>query len=284
VPVRARSTVSPERDADLARRKTGHGLLTRTPRHILLPHLAESVVEGEIQKWLVAEGDTIAKDQPIVEVTTDKATVELPSPFSGVLLERLVQEGQIVRVDAPIALMREEGERPDTAAEPEPLAAASDASLFKPSEDREVVKNPFGQHRVRATPAARKIARELGVELSHVSGSGTLGRVRTNDVTAAAERRTHAVADTVTMTFPVPAPVAYRTPSGYEQLEERIPLRGIRRAMAQQMMASHLNTVRTLVVDEADVTALGAVRARLKPRAEAQGVKLTYLPFVFRAL
>jgi len=254
------------------------------PREILLPELAESVVEGEIQKWLVAEGDRVALDQPLVEVMTDKATVELPSPCAGVLWKLLVREGQVVPVHAPIALLLEEGESAETATAATAASGTAprpDGSLFKPSEHREAIKNPFLASRTRATPVARRMARELGVDLGRVTGSGPLGRVRVEDVEAAAGRAGAARGGDVAG---FPPPVPYHTPKGYQHLEERKPLRGLRRAIARQMVASHLYTVRTLVVDEADFTALGELRARRRAEAESQGVRLAYLPFLFRAL
>jgi 2-oxoisovalerate dehydrogenase E2 component (dihydrolipoyl transacylase) len=245
-------------------------------RDILLPELAESIVEAEIQRWLVGEGDAVAKDQPIVEVMTDKATVELPSPWAGVIEALLVQEGQVVPIHTAIARVTVSGEAPADAP-PAPAEPARDASLFKPSEQRETVRNPFTSSRLRATPAARRVAKDLGVDLARVAGSGPAGRIRTADVRAAA---TPGAAPGPTL----PPPAPYRTPAGYEDREERRPLRGLRRAIAQQMAASHLHAVRTLAVDEADLTALIAARDRLRPGAEASGVALTFLPFVFQAL
>jgi pyruvate dehydrogenase E2 component (dihydrolipoamide acetyltransferase) len=245
------------------------------PRTIVLPELAESVVEGEIQRWLVAVGDVVAADQPLVEVMTDKATVELPSPFPGVVHRLLAAEGAVVKVHAPIAVLLDLGEAPPVeaaGAPPEP-APSHQGSLFRPTEDRTEVRNPFLARRARATPKARKIARERGIDLGQVTGSGPHGRIRVADVESAAGRRQAG-----------PAPLGYRPLAGYEDREERIPIRGVRRAIAEQMTLSHLHTVRTLAVDEADLTALRALRDRLRPELEAAGARLTYLPFVCRAV
>lgn len=285
------------------------------PKEILMPELAESVVEGEILKWLVEEGDYLKKDQPFVEVMTDKVTVELPSPYEGVLLKKLAKEGEVVKVHAPIALIAEPGEAVEGVKEPPPVQAAEersivepglpekeekeDLSLFKPDPTQVAVKNPFlsgekpkegarPQGRVLAVPAARKLARELGIPIEEVPGSGPLGRVRVEDVRAYAEQRKAAperpeeAREALPSGFPPPP--KYAPPKGYEHLEERVPLRGIRRTIAQGLWQSHLYTVRTLNVDEADLTALVALRERLKPEAEAQGVKLTYLPFIVKAV
>jgi len=280
------------------------------PKEILMPELAESVVEGEILKWLVEEGDYLKKDQPFVEVMTDKVTVELPSPYEGVLLKKLAKEGEVVKVHAPIALIAEPGEAVEGVKEAPPVQAVEertivepglppkedreDLSLFRPDPTEVAVKNPFlaerpkGERgRVLAVPAARKLARELGIPIEAVPGSGPLGRVRVEDVRAYAEKL-KAPASPPPQEAPAPVgfppPPRYASPKGYEHLEERVPLRGIRRTIAQGLWQSHLYTVRTLNVDEADLTELVALRERLKGEAEAQGVKLTYLPFIVRAV
>jgi pyruvate dehydrogenase E2 component (dihydrolipoamide acetyltransferase) len=287
------------------------------PREFLLPELAESVVEGEIVKWLVEEGATVTEDQPIVEVMTDKVTVELPSPYAGVLEQQLVKEGDVVPVHQPIARFSDDGvgaateEAPKTEkAEEVPVQAAEERSivepggveeddgeslsLFKPSADKETgpafqvrrggqaatekprASGPYG--RVLAVPAARKLAREQGIDIGEVPGSGPNGRIRVEDVKAYAEKPRAPAA-------PAAAPhVGYTTPEGYASLEERTPLRGLRRAISNQMLASHLQTVRTLHVDEADMTELVALRARLKPLAEKRDVKLSYLPFIVKGV
>lgn len=292
-------------------------------KEFLLPELAESVVEGEIVKWLVEEGETVAEDQPLVEVMTDKVTVELPSPFAGVLEKRLAAEGDVVAVHAPIALFADGAVAPQPA-EPEAESEAENVqaqeersivepgnvvkddgenlSLFKPSaaldegpvvqvrkggaavldkkaaDTKAVAKKVTGPYgRVLAVPAARKLARDLGLDIAEVAGSGPNGRVRVDDVKA------HADTPQAPAT-PETKRVAYQTPEDHADLEERIPVRGLRRAISSQMLASHLQTVRTLHVDEADVTSLVELRARLKPVAEERGVKLSYLPFIMKAV
>lgn len=326
-------------------------------RELRLPELAESVVEGEIVRWLVEEGDSVVLDQPVVEVMTDKVTVELPSPYAGKLLEKLVGEGDVVAVNAVIA--RFDGEGADSGAvAPEPgtgsaapgsaapsLQAAEERSivetganvaeddgeslsLFKPSGGAEEpliqIRRPGGSApgttapvsarsapaatpaapanpaarglygRVLAVPAARKLARELGVDIEHVEGSGPNGRIRIDDVRQHVEGGSFAGANdhAFAMANAGASGGASASAAGYsatpyvpgEQREERIAVRGLRRVIANQMKVSHLETVRTLHVDEADVTELVALRNKLRPRAEARGVKLSYLPFIMKAV
>ncbi|GGR72941.1 dihydrolipoamide acetyltransferase component of pyruvate dehydrogenase complex [Deinococcus seoulensis] len=351
-------------------------------KEILLPELAESVVEGEILKWLVSEGDTIVLEQPLCEVMTDKVTVELPSPVAGVLHRRLAGEGDVVAVHAAIALIDETGGAAPQASAPAPApqVTATQAPSIQAQEEREqiagaqqdedrggsiveaghltgkpdddasslfrafasdeqvqvqglgvrgtsaaqaaaqtVTQPARADGRVLAVPAARQLARELNVTLTDVRGSGPNGRIRVGDVLAHHQASSAAPATASTGTaapaaastgtaapvaaatpaaqaappaapaakgaggMPV-APVQYRTPRGYEHLEDRVPLRGMRRAISNQMQASHLYTVRTLTVDEVNLTKLVEFRARVKDDAAAAGVKLSYLPFIFRAV
>lgn len=273
------------------------------PKEFLLPELAESVVEGEIVTWLVQEGDSVAEDQPIVEVMTDKVTVELPSPYAGVLEKQLVSEGDIVEVGMPIAHFADDDSasaEPAQATETEtkPSAADDDSlSLFKASGGDEKVtvqvskkgaapasstKNtgPFG--RPLAVPAARKLARASGLQLEHIQGSGPNGRIRVDDV------RNHQSSTTTTTAPKAQAPSiaksSYSATGNYAERETRTPLRGLRRVISQQMVKSHLETVRTLHVDEADVSALVTLRKRLKPLASEQNTKLSYMPFIVKAV
>lgn len=296
-------------------------------KEIVLPELAESVVEGEILKWMVQEGDQIALEQPLCEVMTDKVTVELPSPVAGVLHKRLANEGDVVAVHAVIALIDEVGnagaatqtiqnsaENPNTADVTLPVQAQEEreevggsiveanhlpkadddsASLFKTfASDEKVTVQGLGKGnatqgktdgRILAVPAARQAARELGIDLAQVKGSGPNGRIRVSDVVAYIKPAAAApVASAAPSGFP--SPVQYRTPKGYEDRETRAPLRGMRRAISQQMQASHLYTVRTLTVDEVNMTRLVEFRNRVKDEAKDAGVKLSYLPFIFKAI
>ena len=289
------------------------------PREFVLPELAESVVEGEIVKWLVNEGDVVSEDQPIVEVMTDKVTVELPSPFAGVLEKQLVAEGDVIPVHQAIALFSDDATKPAAAqanvqAQEERSIVESGAapaeddgdslSLFTPSADDsnepvfEVkrasqtstpapkVTGPYG--RVLAVPAARKLARDLNIDINAVKGSGPNGRIRVDDVKAHQQQTRNSSASATPASSGAAMPAFKRiqpaSSEAYAALEERIPVRGLRRAIANQMVASHLQSVRTLHVDEADVSALVTLRERLKPKAQARGVKLSYLPFIMKAV
>jgi 2-oxoisovalerate dehydrogenase E2 component (dihydrolipoyl transacylase) len=289
-------------------------------REFLLPELAESVVEGEVVRWIVAEGQSIKRDDPMIEVMSDKVTVELPSPYTGILEKHLVKEGDVVPVHTPIARIiektaREQGStgageksvgangiRPQAEATHQSQDDGDANSLFqaaKPLIEETVFqlrksataasqtppKKTGAYRRVLAVPAARRLARELNVDINSVTGSGPNGRVRVEDVRAAEGSRnfteTRNLKPETLSSFKA---IQYKTPQGYEALEQRIPVRGLRRAISQQMVASHLQSVRTLHVDEADMTGLVKLREKLKPVAEKQNIKLSYLPFIMKAV
>lgn len=251
------------------------------PVELEMPELAESVIEGEIVKWLVKEGDFVKQDQLIVEVMTDKVTVEVPSPLEGVLLKQVAKEGDVVPIGKPIAIFGKVGETLDAhAAKPEEKPGAKpEAKFTQPAVPRgngqtqtadageRALASPFG--RPLAAPAVRKLAREMGIDLNHVRGSGDGGRIKREDIVRVAG------ASTAAGVKPAPAAPAGET--------ERVPLRGLRRAIADHMAHSKHTAAHTLHVDEADLTDLVAMRERAKERAAARGVKLTYLPFFVKA-
>ena len=280
------------------------------PVELEMPELAESVIEGEIVKWLVNEGDHVKQDQPLVEVMTDKVTVEIPSPFEGVLLKKVAAEGQVVPIGKPIAIFGKEGESANEPIKehiaPAPAAAKSDAkSEAQPAPKTDskegartepaVARKGNGQTggavaasetavlgpggRPLAAPAIRKYAREQGVDLNHVRGSGEGGRIRREDVDRVAGGQGAPAGGTAAGRPAVPAR-AIPAPSGEV---ERIPLRGLRRVIADHMVQSKHTAAHTLHVDEADVTELVAIRARGKDAANERGIKLTYLPFFVKA-
>ncbi len=237
-----------------------------------LPGIGEGVTEGEVVKWLVAEGDRVVEDQPIVEIMTDKATVELASPRSGTLLKRMAQEGNIVGVGKVLALIEDQESRSSGVRVPQ-----SEPSQSSPPAVRSVVipSSPIGDSagRTLASPSTRKMAHEHGVDLAQVTGSGPLGRITAQDVEAFRQR-------TGSGSVPVKTP---RVGSRARD-EERIPLRGMRKRIAEHMVLSRRTAMHYTQVDEADMTELVEFRAKAKGMAEAQGIKLTYLPFIIRAL
>jgi len=263
-----------------------------------MPEVAESVVEGEITRWVKKEGEAVAKNEPIVEVMTEKVTVEIPSPYEGVVARILAKEGDVVPVHKPIAVIADPGEDPasinfaallggETPSVKEKVSEGPPAHMHdavargvegvaEPARmEGGELKPPRIPGKVLATPAARKAARELGVDLAEVPTASPVGRITRADVLAYVETRKEVA--------PSPAPVSMPTPPVLEEAQ-RVPFRGLRREIARRLRESKDRAVHTLHVDEADMTELVRLRDRLKQHAEAEGVKLTFLPFVIKAV
>jgi pyruvate dehydrogenase E2 component (dihydrolipoamide acetyltransferase) len=190
-----------------------------------LPDLGEGLTEGEVARWLVAEGAEIAEDDPLVEIQTDKATVEIPSPYAGTVLRILVAEGEVAPVGAELVLIGAVGEEPPTASD-DPSDNLSQAAR-RPASGANEASNKLSQGRVQATPVVRRIAAELGVELANLAGTGPGGRISEDDVRGAAAT------------------------SGGEGRRE--PLRGVRRVIAEHMARAHREVPPVTWVEECDV-------------------------------
>ena len=234
-----------------------------------LPDLGEGITEGEVIKWMVKEGDQIKEDQPIVEVMTDKVNVQIPSPMSGTVSKLLVKEGDVAKVGQTI-LVIDDGNAsvpavPQVAAPPKaaPTQAAAQSQQAPPVPAQSIL----------AAPATRRLARELGVDIARVHGSGPQGRVTDEDI------RTSASRPTVTAAALQPPQLTRGGPG-----EELIPLRGLRRTISDRMVKSQRTTAQVTHVDEADMTELALLREALRGSADKRGVRLTYLPFIIKAL
>ncbi len=251
-----------------------------------MPDIGEGVVEGEIVAWRVKVGDTVKLDQPIVEVMTDKATVELPSPRAGVIAVINYADGTICPVGKVLVEIEEAGGAKVAAPAPAhvstqlaaalPTVAVSGASMHGKVE---VVDLTTDRARVLATPATRRIARQLGVEIGRVAPTGKHGRVTTADVKAFSAGGP-AATTALAVTAKSYAPVAIA--SGGD--EERIPFRGMRKKIAENMARSVHTAAHFTYVEEIDMTELVALRERVKAKAADRGVKLNYLPFIVKAI
>ncbi len=235
-----------------------------------LPDIGEGVAEGEILKWMAKEGDQIKEDQPLVEIMTDKVNVQIPAPRSGKVLQVLAKEGDVAKVGQTIMII-DDGTAggappsPPPAPPSRPAQAASAPQLQGTAPSRGVL----------ATPATRRLARELGVDISAVKGSGPQGRITDDDVKRSAQDSRSGAA-TVTVQAPRPA--------GAGEKEELVPLRGVRKTISERMLRSLQTTAQVTHVDEADMTDLVLLREAFKGSAEKRGVRLTYMPFIIKAL
>jgi pyruvate dehydrogenase E2 component (dihydrolipoamide acetyltransferase) len=254
-----------------------------------LPDIGEGVHEGEIVKWLVKEGESVREDQLMVEVMTDKATVEIPSPKAGTVLKLMYKEGEIAKVGSVLVTIAVAGETAPTAAQTatpaaQPAVAAASATATPSSTTRVTMPTTSPGTRVLATPATRKLARELRVDISLVTGTGPGGRVSDDDVRRFAAGGAPAQAPTAIPQTPTATSTPRTGVVSMDGREERIPLRGIRKKMSERMHQSKTTAAHFTYVEEVDMTELVQLREQMKPLAEKKNVKFTYLPFIVKAV
>ncbi|MGD0219403.1 MAG: dihydrolipoamide acetyltransferase family protein [Acidimicrobiales bacterium] len=271
---------------------------------ITMPQLGETVTEGTITRWLKQVGDKVALDEPLFEVSTDKVDSEVPSPFAGVLAEILVPEGQTVDVGARLAVIGD-----SASAAPAPPAAQAAVAPPPPPPPAPPVGPPAPAPEVRVPPAAvvaedespsallspvvRRLIRENGLDPSEITGTGLGGRITRDDVlahlgevssvVAVAARPPEASAAPVVQPMERPAVSTPPTPLGVR--DEIVPFSAVRRVTAEHMVRSVATSVHTLVAVETDFENVERVRNALKNQFKTEeGIGLTYLPFVARAV
>ncbi len=275
-----------------------------------LPDIGEGVAEGEIVGWLVKQGDWVNEGQDMVEVMTDKATVTIGAPKPGRIAQLNGAVGDTVPVGSVLVIIDLDGTEPANRVESTPSAqtaparpeVAAPTPKSPPSEEGPVAsavgdikaslpgmdldaqssktEPNYFTDRPLAAPATRKLARELGVDLRRVAPTGKDGRIVRDDVERAGSRGTEAAAAPA-LAPSSPAPVALRTAAG---TDERIPVRGLRKRIFENMARSKHTAAHFTYVDECDVSALMELRERLAPAAQEEGVTLTYLPFIVKTV
>lgn len=262
--------------------------------NVKLPELGEGVSEGELVKWLIKPGDAVKVDQPIAEVMTDKATVEVPTPTAGTVQELKFKPGDVVKVDSiMITLGGVSNGAAKATSTPESKTAVPTMPASRPANGVATISSsiqpPVADFKVLATPATRRLAREMGVDINGLGGSGLAGRVTRDDVMGAkgGGNTMGAGATRAGNAVPVSAPgvniprPAYRGTGGEE---ERVAMIGIRRKIAENMQKSKAIIPHFTLMDEANVTDLVSFRESLKDYAEKNGTKITYLPIVIKAM
>ncbi len=225
------------------------------PFDFVLPDLGEGITEGEVRKWLVKVGDVVEEHQNVLEIETDKAVVEVPSPRKGKVAGINKQEGDIVKVGEVLMTIAGEGE-----AEAKPAEVAEE----RPKSVSVVGVLPEAEEKVLATPAVRAYAREAGVDIDTLRGTGPAGSVTMDDVKAAAQK-------------------GQRAEDAFGPAE-RIPLKGLRRTIAKNLTISQKTTAFVTGMDEVDITELWDLREREKKPLLERGVHLTFLPFFIKAV
>ncbi len=249
---------------------------------IKMPQLGESVTEGTVDKWLKHEGDFVKRDEPLVEVVTDKVNAEIPSPFEGKLVKIAVSEGETVRVGAVIAQIETGAATPAPSKEkeaavahtevpPEPSGGKAPTPAASPETD-----SADGGERQRLSPAVRKLASEHGVDPASIHGSGMGGRVTRDDILAAVGSGQPVEAAQAPAKPAAPAPAR---PDG--KREELVKLSVMRKSIADHMVRSLATAPHAWTLQEVDLTGLVRYREAEKDSFKARhGTTLTYLPFV----
>ncbi len=252
------------------------------PRDFILPDIGEGIVECEVVEWRVAEGEHVEEDQPLVDVMTDKAMVEITAPEAGTVSHLYVPKGEIAKVHAPLFVYV-----PDHVDATDAAPASSATSRRETRSDAPAMspvasggRGPYG--RIPASPAVRRLVREHGLSLEAIPGSGKEGRVLKEDVLRYLEddrleqNEAQPAREALQSTTMIPAQA-----EGEVRVE---PIRGVRAVMARRMVESASTVPHFQYGEEIDVTELLALRERLKPVAEAQQTRLTLMPFFMKAL
>jgi 2-oxoisovalerate dehydrogenase E2 component (dihydrolipoyl transacylase) len=251
----------------------------------ILPDLGEGIVECELVEWLIKEGDLIEEDQPVADVMTDKALVQIPAPRAGRVTRLYYAQGEMAKMHSPLfaILPADAVAIEDAAADatvscaPAAATATTTAAPAATAPTQKVLATPLRSGKVLAGPAVRRVAREYDLDLSQVPGSGKDGRILKEDVLRYREGLTAGPAPAVS---DAAAPADER-PGGEVRIE---PIRGIRAAMAKRMLEAVSSIPHFTYGDEVEMNALLELRAQLKPKAERQDVRLTLMPFFMKAM
>jgi len=272
---------------------------------VIMPQMGESIAEGTLVKWLKNIGENIDRDEPLFEISTDKVDAEIPSPAAGVLLEILVPEGKTVDINTVVARIGQAGEAPRASA---PKTAAAPAPSPPPATPKPAAPAPAPRPAaaptpapsaamhvvVRSSPVVQKIAAEHGVDVSLVEGTGEGGRVTKKDIMSYLESASTAavpaasaveapLAPTPAPRPAAPAPTARAQVFAAGQDEVREPMSVMRRKIAEHMVMSKNISAHVYTIFEVDMNEVVKRRDALKREFDAEGVKLTFLPFFIEA-
>jgi len=278
------------------------------PTDILMPQMGESIVEGTITKWLKKPGDKVQRDEPLFEISTDKVDAEIPAPASGILQEIKVAEGTTVNVNTVVGTIAADGEAAapaksaPAAEKPAPTSAGASPAVAKPAPQQTLAPSaPEPEDQSRSSPLVRKIAREHGISLSQIPGTGLGGRITKQDILQFIERQSSSAQ---------PTPAAARVGADAQACPERaeraervrpaapaaqapatapipgdlVPMTQMRKLIAKHMIESRRTSAHVHCMYEVDLTRVVNLRAKLKAGFEERhGVRLTFMPFFVRA-
>lgn len=252
------------------------------------PDVGEGITEGELIKWLVKEGDCVSQDQPIAEVETDKAVVQIPSPVKGTIAKLHFKEKDTMHVGDVFVTLSEENETAAKKEEPVSLRKKSfgvvgEIDEAPDEEEKKEAAAPVVEMRkagALATPAVRGLAKKLGVDIEKVTGTGPGGRVTESDLNGVQPATEKASEAPVAETSKVQSTRKY---DDYGHVE-RIPFKGIRKATANKLSTSWAKAVHVTHMDEIDVTDLTGILLKERVRTAKQGIKLTFMPFIIKSV
>jgi pyruvate dehydrogenase E2 component (dihydrolipoamide acetyltransferase) len=259
---------------------TGNTPTTSGPRtEVTMPQMGESITEGTITKWLKKVGDSVQRDEPIFEISTDKVDAEIPSPVAGILSEIKVAEGATVTINTVVAVIGgAAGKATPAAAAPSPAIPAPVVATPTPAP----APSATAGERVRSSPLVRKIAKDNNVDLTQVPGTGASGRITKTDIVSHLEQ-----GPKVAATAPVvsaPASTTAKPAAAQPQPGELVPMTKMRSIIAQRMVESKRTSPHVHTVFKVDMTRIVKIREKEKSKYEQRnGVKLTYMPFITRA-
>ncbi len=267
------------------------------PTDIIMPQMGESIVEGTITKWLKKPGDKVQRDEPLFEISTDKVDAEIPAPATGVLQDIKVSEGTTVGVNTVVGTIAVDGEASAAPAKAAPPASAPPAKEEKREDQKAPSAAPVPaapapasneeEEETRSSPLVRKIAREHGVSLSQVSGTGLGGRISKQDILSFIEKQSSSPSEAPSSTPPAPLASAEKTarvsaPAPYPG--DLVPMTNMRKIIAQRMIESRRTSAHVHCMYEVDFTRIVNLRAKHKSGFEQRhGVRLTFMPFFVRA-
>jgi pyruvate dehydrogenase E2 component (dihydrolipoyllysine-residue acetyltransferase) len=281
------------------------------PTDVVMPQMGESVAEGTIVRWIKKVGDSVERDEPLFEISTDKVDAEIPSPVAGVITEIRANEGQTVEVNSVVAVIGEPGAKP-VAAPPSPSAKAVAPPPSAPPPTPPIATPPAQPHRekpqaappierpagqvdeersVRSSPLVRKIAKEHNVDVSQIHGTGLGGRVTKDDILAfiggGAPLPKAAPSAAAESPIAQPAPGAAKAPAGASTgaglAGQTVPMSIMRRKIAEHMIASKRTSAHVHSVFEVNFGQVEKIRQARKAEYERAGAKLTYLSFILKA-
>jgi 2-oxoglutarate dehydrogenase complex dihydrolipoamide succinyltransferase (E2) component len=241
---------------------------------VVMPQMGESVAEGTIVRWMKKVGDTVDRDEPLFEISTDKVDAEIPSPSAGVLAEIRAKEGETVPVNSVVAVIRGAGEAVAVAPSPAPAAPAAPVTREPGPPSQAVSRAGEDLARERSSPLVRQLAAEHHVDISQVKGTGIGGRVTKHDILAFVDQHGRS-------TGPAPAESAPMVRGAEDRVEK---MSVMRKKIAEHMVLSRRTSAHVHSVFEVDFSRVSEIRASRRAAYEAQGTKLTYLSFIVKAV